>query len=177
MLWKRTCLLLLHPLAFVPSFHFHASFPPYFPSIFISLEWGIVGHSFETWSLAPQFPIPYPLVLHIIPPFRYPQPSHPFTIFSSSNHSIQIISIIKSFIFSSICIYLDQISSLPFNTLSSREHLSSCSLAFPFHSNSIHPLSYHILSKFFYLSHDTELQPIKLSLSNSDCKQTYTNSQ
>ena len=80
MLWKCTCLLFLHPLAFVPSSHFHASFPPYFPSIFISLEWGIVAHSFETWSLAPHFPIPYPLVLHIIPPFRYTQPSHPFSI-------------------------------------------------------------------------------------------------
>ena len=66
--------LFLHMLAFVPSFHFHASFPTIFPSIFISLEWGIVGHSFETWSLAPHFPIPYPLVLHIIPPFTFPLP-------------------------------------------------------------------------------------------------------
>ena len=41
MLWTNTCLLFLHMLAFVPSFHFHASFPTIFPSIFLSLVWDI----------------------------------------------------------------------------------------------------------------------------------------
>jgi hypothetical protein len=59
---------------------FHPLFPTTFTSILISLEWGIVGHSFETWSLAPHCPISDPLVPHIIPPFRYPQLSHPFSI-------------------------------------------------------------------------------------------------
>ena len=41
MLWKITCLLFLHTLAFVPYFHIHASFPTIFSYIFLSLVWDI----------------------------------------------------------------------------------------------------------------------------------------
>ena len=119
--------LFLHMLAFISSFHFHASFPTIFSSIFLSLVWGIwtpskhgpwlrifqshiirplisFHHSFHppTHVAFPPFSMPWlSLVIGVNPfYFKFIQSIHfssNLIIFPSSNHFIHIISIINSF--------------------------------------------------------------------------------
>ena len=84
MLWKSTCLLFLHTLAFVPSFHFHASFPTIFSPIFLSLVWAIwtpLKHDpwlrifcyHISWSLISFHHSFHPLTRVSFPPFTMPR--------------------------------------------------------------------------------------------------------
>ena len=137
-IWKKTCLPVLHTIAFTPFFHFHASFPTISSSISLSLVWGIWTPSKHgPWLRIFQHHIIWPLIsfhhsFHLLthvafPPFTIPWPS---LVIGSILSILSHIRLIHSFlsILSIHSYHIQSTSSTPFYQI----HLFSNSFTFQF---------------------------------------------